>query len=75
MVRVGLVNGSPEAKTTMPPDSSDLETTTCLRCGFVAPSDSDQWEDAEHIALGTIPQCPECGSKTTTALSEKGPGP
>lgn len=53
----------------------DSRTTTCLKCGFEAASESDEWEEADHIALGVIPMCPECGSKTTTALGELGPGP
>jgi predicted RNA-binding Zn-ribbon protein involved in translation (DUF1610 family) len=34
----------------------------CDSCGFEAPSASDEWGTAEHPPLGTVSQCPECGS-------------
>lgn len=57
----------------MPADPAEPDVTACLDCGFEAPADSEQWDEGEHIALGAIPQCPDCGSKTTTALSEIDP--
>jgi len=36
-------------------------TATCVNCGFEAQSGSDEWETARHT-LGTLTQCPECGS-------------
>jgi DNA-directed RNA polymerase subunit RPC12/RpoP len=41
-----------------------LDTTQlrCLRCGFAAPSDSDDWGTVEHPLLGTVTQCHDCGS-------------
>lgn len=37
-------------------------TTRCDACGFQAPPDSDEWETVEHPPLGTLTQCPGCGS-------------
>lgn len=34
----------------------------CINCGFQAPTGSDEWETATHPPLGTMTQCPECGS-------------
>jgi Zn finger protein HypA/HybF involved in hydrogenase expression len=33
----------------------------CLKCGRTAPPDGD-WEQATHPTLGSMTQCPECGS-------------
>jgi NAD-dependent SIR2 family protein deacetylase len=43
----------------------------CLSCGFEAPQSSDRWGTGDHIVFGDIPECPECGSVTTTALAEQ----
>ena len=43
---------------------------SCLSCGFEAPADSEVWEVTDHIAMGEIPQCPECDITMTTALGE-----
>jgi predicted RNA-binding Zn-ribbon protein involved in translation (DUF1610 family) len=40
----------------------------CLECGFEAPSEADEWDRVEHPPLGTLSQCPECGSTNTHAL-------
>jgi DNA-directed RNA polymerase subunit RPC12/RpoP len=40
-----------------------MSATTQLRChgcGRIAPR--DDWSDATHPSLGTMTQCPECGS-------------
>ena len=44
---------------------------SCLNCGFEAAKSSDEWKSVTHIAFGEIPQCPQCDSRTTTALSEQ----
>jgi transposase len=41
-------------------------STTCRNCGFATRTDSDEWDAADHPSLGTITQCPECGSTDTT---------
>ncbi|WP_201293056.1 hypothetical protein [Halobacterium bonnevillei] len=33
----------------------------CLECGRTAPRNGD-WGEATHPTLGTMTQCPECGS-------------
>lgn len=42
--------------------------TRCLNCGFEAESGSDDWTPVEYTPLGTLTQCPECGSTNTTRL-------
>lgn len=34
----------------------------CLNCGFQAPAGNDEWDAVTHPPLGTMTQCPECGS-------------
>ena len=34
----------------------------CLKCGFEAAADSDEWESVDVPPLGVLTQCPECGS-------------
>ena len=34
---------------------------TCQQCGFTAPV-GDAWDEVDHPPLGTLTQCPECGS-------------
>ncbi|WP_197409826.1 hypothetical protein [Haloferax profundi] len=41
--------------------SSSRPTSRCLRCGFSAVSGGDEWDRVE-ASLGTMTQCPECGS-------------
>jgi predicted RNA-binding Zn-ribbon protein involved in translation (DUF1610 family) len=43
-------------------------TTRCLECGFEAPSGADEWGSVEHPPLGTMTQCPECGSTNATTV-------
>ena len=33
----------------------------CINCGFEAPKGSD-WGSTDHPTLGSMTQCPECGS-------------
>lgn len=51
--------------------SDEHRQIRCLDCDFEAPRDSDRWKTTTHIALGTIPECPDCGSVMTTALSHQ----
>ncbi|MFB6101931.1 MAG: hypothetical protein ABEJ73_05140 [Haloplanus sp.] len=39
---------------------------TCFNCGFEATAGSDDWDTADHPSLGSLTQCPECGSTNTT---------
>lgn len=34
----------------------------CSACGFEAPTGGSDWGRADHPPLGTVTQCPECGS-------------
>ncbi|SDJ98294.1 hypothetical protein SAMN05216226_11398 [Halovenus aranensis] len=34
----------------------------CFECRFEASADDGAWETTTHPSLGTITQCPECGS-------------
>lgn len=34
----------------------------CFSCGFEAPMQGDEWDTVSHPPLGTLTQCPECGS-------------
>ena len=36
--------------------------STCFDCGFEAASESEAWDEVEHPPIGTLTQCPECGS-------------
>ncbi|WP_254546929.1 hypothetical protein [Halomarina pelagica] len=40
----------------------DTITSRCLRCGFEAPAGDSTWGRVEVPPLGTMTQCPECGS-------------
>jgi predicted RNA-binding Zn-ribbon protein involved in translation (DUF1610 family) len=44
------------AQTTEPPRAR------CNGCGYEAPAGDEAWESADHPPLGTMTQCPECGS-------------
>jgi predicted Zn-ribbon and HTH transcriptional regulator len=46
----------------MPVETSPTQEAKCLGCGFTAPAGSDEWNRPSHPPLGTITQCPECGS-------------
>jgi len=45
----------------------EVTTTRCLNCGFETPAESDAWETADHPSLGSLTQCPECGSTNATS--------
>ncbi|MGM0591346.1 MAG: hypothetical protein ACQETI_06915 [Halobacteriota archaeon] len=34
----------------------------CRNCGFTAASGADEWKEVMSPPLGTMTQCPECGS-------------
>lgn len=34
----------------------------CRNCGFEAPDGSGDWGRIDHPPLGTLTQCPDCGS-------------
>lgn len=38
------------------------ETSRCFSCGFEAAMGSDEWDRVSHPPLGTLTQCPDCGS-------------
>jgi DNA-directed RNA polymerase subunit RPC12/RpoP len=45
----------------------------CQRCGFRAESGSAEWDEVESPPMGTLTQCPECGSTDVmTGLSING---
>ena len=46
----------------MSSQSTTSATPRCLNCGFEAASDSGEWGSVEAPPLGTMTQCPECGS-------------
>lgn len=49
--------------------SSETTTlrSTCLNCGYEAPSGGDEWRRIEVRGIGRLSQCPECES--TNVLS------
>jgi DNA-directed RNA polymerase subunit RPC12/RpoP len=45
----------------------------CQRCGFRAESGSSEWDAVDSPPMGTLTQCPECGSTDVlTGLSISG---
>jgi predicted RNA-binding Zn-ribbon protein involved in translation (DUF1610 family) len=52
----------------MPVQRSTDTHTKCKNCGFDAPIHTDAWDTATHPTLGTLTQCPECGSTDTTGI-------
>lgn len=40
----------------------------CLNCGFEAPADGDDWDHVDHPPMGTLTQCPNCGSTNIVGL-------
>jgi predicted RNA-binding Zn-ribbon protein involved in translation (DUF1610 family) len=49
--------------------SESINTRTkCLKCGFETPGDTGNWAKVELPSLGSVTQCPECGSTNTTQL-------
>jgi predicted Zn-ribbon and HTH transcriptional regulator len=41
---------------------STVLPSRCLKCGFEAAPSDDEWEHVEAPPLGTMTQCPKCGS-------------
>lgn len=41
---------------------TDTLRAKCFDCGFEAPAGGEAWATVDHPPLGTIMQCPECGS-------------
>jgi len=41
----------------------------CNSCGFEAPAESDEWDAVNHPPLGTLTQCPGCGSTNVHSLN------
>ncbi|MFB6152909.1 MAG: hypothetical protein ABEJ27_01520 [Halodesulfurarchaeum sp.] len=39
-----------------------MSERVCLNCQFAAASGSETWNRVEHPTLGSMTQCPECGS-------------
>ena len=49
--------------------SEQLTTRTkCLTCGFETPAGDGDWGTVDLPSLGSVTQCPECGSTDTTRL-------
>jgi predicted RNA-binding Zn-ribbon protein involved in translation (DUF1610 family) len=46
-------------------DDTATTSVRCLSCGFESPTGSDDWETATHPSLGSLAQCPDCGSTNT----------
>lgn len=46
----------------MPEESTRQAQAHCVNCGFEAPRGSDTWIQLDHPPLGTVTECPECGS-------------
>lgn len=44
----------------MSENAMTLTRIVCGNCGFEAPR--EEWGSVEHPTLGTLTQCPECGS-------------
>jgi predicted RNA-binding Zn-ribbon protein involved in translation (DUF1610 family) len=45
-----------------------VQRTKCLKCGFETPAGSGKWTKIAIPSLGSVNQCPECGSTNTTML-------
>lgn len=39
-----------------------VQQKQCFECRFEAAADDGTWKTTTHPSLGTITQCPECGS-------------
>jgi predicted RNA-binding Zn-ribbon protein involved in translation (DUF1610 family) len=46
----------------MADDATTMQLSRCLTCGFEADHGSDEWETVDAPPLGTMTQCPACGS-------------
>lgn len=44
-----------------------INRTKCLKCGYEAAA-GDDWGSVDLPSLGSVTQCPECGSTDTTML-------
>ncbi|EMA54776.1 hypothetical protein C450_04908 [Halococcus salifodinae DSM 8989] len=42
--------------------SSPTLPSRCLSCGFEAAPGSGEWDSVDSPPLGTMTQCPDCGS-------------
>ena len=42
--------------------TNTTQLSRCFACGFKAPTGGDEWTSVIHPPLGTLTQCPECGS-------------
>ena len=45
-----------------------VRRTKCLKCGFETAAGTDEWGSVDLPSLGSVTQCPECGSTNTTIL-------
>ena len=45
-----------------------VQRTRCLKCGFETAAGTDDWDRVDLPSLGSITQCPECGSTNVTML-------
>ncbi|MFB6184134.1 MAG: hypothetical protein ABEI96_06220 [Haloarculaceae archaeon] len=41
---------------------SDTAPLRCQSCGREAVAGADEWDSVTHPSLGTLTQCPDCGS-------------
>lgn len=46
----------------MPDETAEAARLRCIGCGFETPAGSEEWDTVAHPPLGTMTQCPECGS-------------
>ena len=46
----------------MSQSSAEHQVKRCHNCQFEAPASDDRWSKVSHPPLGTLTQCPECGS-------------
>lgn len=46
----------------MAQSSTEVQQKRCHGCQFEAPATDDQWSKVTHPPLGTLTQCPTCGS-------------
>lgn len=47
---------------------STVQRTKCLNCGFETTTGSGEWGSVDLPSLGSITQCPECGSTDVTMV-------
>ncbi len=46
----------------MASESTTVEMSRCLNCGFEAPCGDDEWVRIDVPGLGRMTQCPNCNS-------------